>query len=319
MRAESGVAMGGKWVKGLSGEMPVAEAARRVLEERLLAVGKQLPGVLEGVGKDPEPVHQLRVGSRRAAAALRLFGDCLPGKAAKKAKKKLRKLRQAAGEPRDWDVFRMEVLARRAERPAGEHAGLDFLAGYALGRRHAAQPALEAACRGAMPFAELVGKTVGAVRRSGNGETLGARAARLIAELAEGLQEPEPVNGHDNAGLHQVRIRGKQLRYAMEVFGACFPEAFRAEVYPQVEQLQEMLGRLNDSHVAVLRLTELCGRIEQACPELWPEVRPGVEEWVRGHKKRMASDRGRFRRWWSRWQAEGGPALREMTGAPAAG
>ena len=36
----------------------------------------------------------------------------------------------------------------------------------------------------------------------------------------------------------------------MEVFADCFAPAFRAELYPAVEEIQEILGNANDSYVA---------------------------------------------------------------------
>ena len=50
--------------------------------------------------------------------------------------------------------------------------------------------------------------------------------------------------------LHAFRIEGKQLRYAMEIFAGAFPPAFRGELYPLVEQLQERLGKINDHATA---------------------------------------------------------------------
>src|SRR5207244_2148550 len=57
----------------------------------------------------------------------------------------------------------------------------------------------------------------------------------------------------DYAHLHQVRIQGKRLRYAMEVFADCFAADFKEELYPQIEEMQEILGSANDSHVGAQR------------------------------------------------------------------
>ena len=46
------------------------------------------------------------------------------------------------------------------------------------------------------------------------------------------------------------RIGAARLRYAMEVFADCFPPPFREVLYPMVEEMQEILGRANDSQVA---------------------------------------------------------------------
>src|SRR5262245_14351894 len=155
----------GKWIPGLSPAMPVAEAARRVLAVRLAAVRDGLPGALHEADRDVEHVHQLRVATRRAGAALTIFADCLPEKAYRTARKQLRRLRRAAGEARDWDVFRLGLDAWRARRPAAEAPGLDCLLGFALAMRTAAQEQLEAA-KAARPHVveRLVKETVAAVR-----------------------------------------------------------------------------------------------------------------------------------------------------------
>src|SRR5690349_7794695 len=95
----------GKWITDLRADTPLPEAAQRVLAVRLEVVGHYLPRAVQEPDRDPEFVHQLRVGTRRADAALRIFRPCLPRKVYKKARRRLRELRRAAGAVRDWDVF----------------------------------------------------------------------------------------------------------------------------------------------------------------------------------------------------------------------
>src|SRR2546429_359792 len=103
-RRESGMA-NGKWIKGLKAQTPLAEAARRVLEVRLGVVRTRLLLAVREPDKDPEHVHQLRVGTRRAGAAVEIFEPCLRGKCYRRARKALKKLRRAAAAARDCDVF----------------------------------------------------------------------------------------------------------------------------------------------------------------------------------------------------------------------
>jgi CHAD domain-containing protein len=65
-----------------------------------------------------------------------------------------------------------------------------------------------------------------------------------------------PSDLHDLASLHRFRIRGKELRYAMELLAPAFPAAFREQLYPVVEQLQERLGEIHDHAVARTRFGE---------------------------------------------------------------
>ena len=80
--------------------------------------------------------------------------------------------------------------------------------------------------------------------------------------LLKGLELAASVDPEGYEDLHQIRILGKRLRYAMEVFADCFAPAFREELYPAVESMQEILGNANDSHVACTRLEALSSRLQ---------------------------------------------------------
>src|SRR5439155_23781116 len=69
--------------------------------------------------------------------------------------------------------------------------------------------------------------------------------ARLTPVVAEFFADA-PAAGADDAALHRFRIRGKRLRYAIELFAGAFPPVVRDELYPHVAALQERLGRVND-------------------------------------------------------------------------
>ena len=123
-----------------------------------------------------------------------------------------------------------------------------------------------------------------------------------------------PANLEDYAHLHQVRIAGKRLRYAMEVFADCFSLSFRESLYPRVEDMQEMLGRANDSHVAEGRLAELRGRMRRGWAPEWKRLQPGVESLLRFHQRRLPQERKRFLQWWEEWRKTGQPELAAMLG-----
>jgi CHAD domain-containing protein len=132
----------GKWIAGLTPRMPLVEAAQTVLPARFLVVLHYLPKAAESAARDVEHVHQLRVASRRAAAALQLFGLCLPIKRTKAMRENLRTLRRSAGAARDWDVFYEMVQTSPALTGAQAQPTRDFLLGTAAARRMAAQALL---------------------------------------------------------------------------------------------------------------------------------------------------------------------------------
>ncbi len=91
----------------------------------------------------------------------------------------------------------------------------------------------------------------------------------------------------------------------MEVFADCFSLPFKEQLYPRVENMQEILGRANDSHVATGRLTELRHALKTAWPGEWERLRLGVEGLLRSHRSRLPREKRRFLAWWQLWQAEG--------------
>lgn len=305
----------GKWITDLTAETPIVEAARRVLAVRLEVVRDALPRALHHAGEDPEHVHQLRVGTRRAGAALRIFRACLPEKARQAARKRLRQLRRAAAEARDWDVFLADLRTRPARPPAGHQPGLDFLVSHAVSHRLLAQDHLQqAAPRDPSALDTLVTRTVDAVRapEASPGATLLDLARPQLGELLAELEEAAARDLADFAQLHQVRILGKRLRYAMEVFVECFDRAFRDDLYPAVEEMQEILGLANDSHVAATRVAVLCSRLPELWPAEWKRWRPGVRGYLATHRRRLTQQRRRFARWWPRWQQRDAAAFTEL-------
>jgi CHAD domain-containing protein len=301
----------GKWISDLQPTTPPADAARHVLTVRLGVVRDYLPLAVRRPEEDPEYVHQLRVGTRRAGAALEIFRDCLPEKVHRAARKWLRQIRRAAGEARDWDVFLIALAGwrRRSER---QRPGLDFLIGYASGRRAAAQTHLEEANADfPFDFDRLLAETVASVHRPrGDPEsrTLLDMARPMLAGLLEELDQAAARDLDDYDNLHQVRIAGKRLRYAMELFADCFAPPFREQLYPAVEQMQDILGLANDSHVACRRLGQLRQWLRAARPDEWKRYRAGVGAVLRFHERRLPREQGNFLEWWKRWQESGAEA-----------
>jgi CHAD domain-containing protein len=303
----------GKWISNLKPDTPLVEAARHVLFVRLQVVRDYLPRAALEADKDIEYVHQLRVSTRRADAALRIFAACLPKKNYRKARRRLRKLRRAAGAARDWDVFLADLLHREQTADAKHRGGLDFLIGYALGQRAAAHAALEAVYRKEGPtFEVFLARTIDSIRppNEPSSPTVLVDLARpILFERLKELEQAALGDLSDYAQLHQVRIAGKRLRYAMEIFADCFDPDFHTTLYPRIEQLQEILGRANDSHVAIERLTALRERLQALCPTAWPRLQPGFEQLLRSHQRRLPQERRRFLKWWNEWHPTGSEAV----------
>jgi CHAD domain-containing protein len=295
-----------KWISGLRGSMPVTEAAWRVLTVRLGVVLDRLPPAVEHADEDIEHVHQLRVGTRRAGAAVRIFADCMPGKLHKRMRRTLRAVRRAAGAARDWDVF-LEAMSKRSERTTGkERAGVDFLLGFGQGQRVSAQDALRMATEGAVEqLQDLLAGCSDVAEAADTGTTLRALAVPRLTELAQELENAARGDLSEYDALHQVRILGKQLRYAMELFESCFAPPFREEIYPEICTMQDILGTANDSHVASQRLEELQGHLEKTQEAEAVRFRPAITQLQRYHRRRLSEQRRHFVKWWSNWESSG--------------
>jgi CHAD domain-containing protein len=303
----------GKWIHGLTPETPLVEAARHVLSLRLQVVREYLPRAVFESERDPENVHQLRVGTRRADAALRIFRDCLAGKVYRSTRAGLRGLRQAAGQARDWDVFLLELRKRASQSSAEDRPGLDFLMGYAQGQRAVAQAQLQEADLSGEGFEAVAAEALAQLQPPEGGGALLELARGLLGRRLRNLHRAAAGDLKDYDQLHQVRIAGKRLRYAMEVFVDCFAPEFRDRLYPKVEEMQEILGRANDSHVAAQRLGTLREQLRHR--EEWERLRPGIEGLLRFHQRRLPQERRRFLKWWEDWRQSGAEAV--LAGTPA--
>jgi CHAD domain-containing protein len=296
-----------KWIAGLHGTMPVSDAAKIVLPLRLGVVRDLLPAAVQLAEDDVEHVHQLRVGTRRAAAALRIFADYVPKRLHKTTRKALRDLRRSAGEARDWDVFLEELRGRLARVPLRQRRGLDLLVGFAHGQRVRAQNDLRQAFDDqAETFACRIDEVAAALDTAGpSSQTLSDAAAPMLGSLLHDLESASAGDLQDYAALHAVRILGKRLRYAMEIFAGCYTRDFKERYYPAIVEMQDILGDANDSHVAVQRLSAFNARLERTQPKQWPAYRGGIEALIEMHEKRLPGQRRKFERWRRAWQKSG--------------
>lgn len=295
----------GKWIEGLTPDMAVAEAAAVVLAARFEVVRHYLPLASDTPFDDPEYVHQLRVGTRRAAAALRAFDDCLPRKHRRSLKRALRAIRRSASDARDWDVFLLGLESSPALRAASSRPARDFLSGYALGERSATQTCLvEATANDGPTFMEesavlptILHEPKGDSIPRNFGELAAARFGSLLAEFTDAAA----ANPNDPAALHRLRILGKRLRYSLEIMAGCFPPTFRTVVYPAVEQLQEHLGGIQDATVALQRLTLLRDRTRKSRPRDWSRLSKGFDAQMKSLRSTMTASRKAFQKWRREW------------------
>jgi CHAD domain-containing protein len=310
-----GSGMDGKWISGLSPEMEVASAAKKVLSARLDAVRYWLPLVAHAE-KDVEFVHQLRVTSRRAGAALRLFRPCFRNKAYRNAKRLLREVRQAAGEARDWDVFQETLFE---ENVPGTRLR-DFLFGYAISRRMLAQASLSEMAFDLRQPLDLLRDELDELLQCPDEEdarNYGELCFRAVRELLGELHRATNPVPDDYRELHQIRILGKKLRYVLELAVDCFTTPTREAMLPKVEGMQRILGEANDAQVLSQRLKEIGYFAKKFRPNEYPLIEADLEAILHDQREKLDLQKTLFHRWLKEWEEADHPVY--LRTAPPAG
>jgi CHAD domain-containing protein len=287
----------GKWVEIKSSDEPLADVARRTLADRLRLVWRYLQRSHDGSPSDVENVHQLRVSTRRAVAAMEVFENLLPPRRAEWMTKQLKRVRQAAGNARDLDVM-LDRFRHLAEHEVDGPYGA--MVHWLKVRRHRAQDPVDTA------FEKLERKhfqrrfegLAKRVRLRNKNDRFnepsiadGARS-RLALVVADFFQAGD-ADFTEYAVLHAFRIAGKRLRYAMEIFAAAFPASFRDDLYPLVAALQERLGEVGDHATAHEQFSAWLTE-----DELDSQSRVAIESLVGEEQRALEAKCREFVDWW---------------------
>lgn len=287
----------GKWIQGISPNQPVSLAARRVLQSRLVAVWYWLPLAAENSQQDIEHVHTLRVASRRAVEAVRTFRKLVPQTRYDEIRQRLRGVRQAANDARDWDVMGERFSRLAASSP--ESAASSILGRIKTWRQEAQQPIM-AVYRQLTEdqFDQQVAQLVEDLRfcpvRSGKREPKFRRVARnRLRSVVKKFFKASCRDLSDPLALHDFRIRGKKLRYTMEIVAAGFGNGFRKKLYPRIEALQDRLGKINDHFIAQRRFQQWVTTCESA------EERKCLEELIAAEQTALSNSYQDFLAWWA--------------------
>jgi CHAD domain-containing protein len=286
-----------KWLTAVGPDAPVTRAARKALKVRLAAVEhflKQASQVSGHSEDDAEAVHQLRIWTRRATAALRLFAEVLPRRATKWLKRKLRSIRQTAGEARDCDV-----LAERLE--SGDLPCLAPTAVHLRVRRKRAEKELAKTYKTLVrsrKFRKKSDKLLKKIDTRGASKSsprpaFGPWCREQLVPLVNELFRQAEGNLSLDARLHELRLAGKRLRYAMELAPAALPAATHRRLYDELSDLQDRLGQVCDQIVAAGQLKEWQDEARE--DGVRKELRAAQGE----QRKQLAASKQRFLRWWS--------------------
>ncbi len=263
--------------------MPAQTAVVTLLSSLLDTLEQNVDGVLRDI--DTEFLHDLRVAVRRTRSALKLLGDVLPADLIAHYKAEFKWLGDLTTPVRDLDVyllgfgdlasgllaataedlepFREFLVRRRAAEFRRLAAGLRSVRFRALthdwrkaltelsesGKRRERRTKTAATARSAAQ------PTVGSAARSAAGALATERTGRAVRQLTRrgaAITAQSP-----SESLHDLRKRGKELRYLLEFFAPIYDRVAYRTVLADMKKLQDCLGEFQDSQVQREEITTL--------------------------------------------------------------
>ncbi|MBL0921261.1 MAG: CHAD domain-containing protein [Phycisphaerales bacterium] len=300
-----------KWVQGVTADAPLRDAAGAIVRARLDAVADRM-GAARADPANADAVHQLRVATRRAGAALEALGEAFHPRALRKTRRRLKGVRRAAGAARDIDVHHALLTRMRRKAPDEQKPVIDLLIRSLETRRGPAAKDV-AAATGDAEARRLRKARKALLSFDGVDEderTMLDAARGSLTRLAQEARAMGAGDLSDPERLHELRIAGKRLRYAMEVFACCFPAELRERLYPRLEEAQEALGAVNDCQQMAARLEMALSGLENGT---WgdghgppaAQVRAGLTALL-AHFRRQRDDRAAgFAEWWGAFVHDG--------------
>ena len=219
-----------------------------------------------------DAVHRMRVASRRLRSSLATFGPLFTGSQAQHQRDELQWVGTVLGPVRDVEVMRARlhetaaVLAVDAVL-AAVLAGLD----HELAERHSHAHRNLIAAMNSPRYAALLADLAAFVThppwvegdaKAARRHTLPALVGRACARVDRAAKVAEGALDVGGPELHEVRKAAKRARYAAEVAGSSAGSAAH-DLAERMEELQELLGRHQDSLMARALFEDLADRMSE--------------------------------------------------------
>ncbi len=263
---------------GISSKVEVKLAPTQRADAAAAAILRRLAEVMEAnlegtvADLDSEFLHDFRVSVRRSRSVQRELRGTFPAQALAHFRSEFRWLQRITGDSRDLDVYVLEFEAMRGLVPEPMQADLDPLLKVLLARRVLARRAMVRALRSERAatlrrewqafLEELVGLPDDGRPDAARaiGELAGERIAKVYRRMVK-LGSAINADSRPEA-YHDLRKKGKELRYLLELFGAAlFPSEVVKPMIKTLKALQDVLGRHQDRQVQVATLHSLSDEV----------------------------------------------------------
>lgn len=230
-----------------------------VLRTRFTEVLSYREAVLEGSAV--EPVHDMRVAIRRLRSVIRDFAEIAEKLPLKEIRSDLKRLADALGAVRDADVAirSLEKLAVKAkEDPIRE--GIAQIIEQLRAKRESGYEnlgphlSLEAVATLEQHFEKGLNKSIGQ-RNLFDANDLDQSMCEIISNRVDDFLEPSNAiyDPFSLRRLHRLRIAGKHLRYAVELF-SLYTESNVEGFADTIAKMQSHLGDVHDCDVWIEQL-----------------------------------------------------------------
>jgi CHAD domain-containing protein len=265
----------GKVDAAITTAMPARTAVATLLNSLLDTLEQNVDGVLRDI--DTEFLHDLRVAVRRTRSALKLLGDVLPADLSEHYKTEFKWLGDLTTPVRDLDVHLLGFGDLAAGLLAAAPEDLEPFRAFLVRRRAREFRRLTAGLRSerfralthdwrkALTEFTEPGTSRRRTRlpaRASAGSLATERTARAVRKL---VRHGTAITAHSPAeSLHDLRKRGKELRYLLEFFAPFYDRAVYRTVLTDMKKLQDCLGEFQDSQVQREELTALARELLDA-------------------------------------------------------
>ena len=238
-------------------DLPADRAAVALSMRLLHTIEANLPGTLADL--DTEFLHDLRVAVRRTRSLQRELKKVFPPDGLAAFRQEFRWLQQATGPSRDLDVYLLEFGDFAEAVPAPHRESLELLRQLLEERRAAERLAMDRALRSARTTRLLHGwadflerlPSLAVDDRPHAVRPIGEVAARRIERVYRRMVRMggaiDDTSPHE--ALHDLRKKGKELRYLLEFFAPLFPKDVTKPMVKTLKSLQDTLGRFQDREV----------------------------------------------------------------------
>lgn len=241
-------------------------AAASVLSRLIEIMDANLPGTLADT--DTEFLHDYRVAIRRTRAVMRELHGVFPATQIDRLRGEFKWLQEVTGPTRDLDVYLLEFERLRQVAPPGMRPDLDPLLAVLRSWHATAREQMESdlASERALALRADWGRLVTLL--TGPGEDGRADAARPIGEAAgeriwrlhrRMVKMGRAITADsDPEQYHELRKKGKELRYMLELFAAPLydPDVVKPLIRA-LKGLQDVLGIHQDRDVQAAMLKRL--------------------------------------------------------------